>query len=773
MSRSNGKAFFLLLTAGLAPSPLAAQAPGSKAEALVLEADKTPLDRAWSYLERIEDLEIDEDALIEALRRAGLRSRSAGRLIAARGLLDRDGRSAVELLGRVLVDASKPEQRLAAARLAGNRDLPSRSLRKLRKTLVEMVGDDALDPRLRLAAATSLYKIADDGSKKLLARRTMLGYLASRDRGLRIQGALALADIGDLVTGGARAILEEIEDEPTPEGRLAAAYLTVERRNRRIEQLYRELSRLETGSGRGTGRGRSDQLALIKELLADIRSYHDDGREAKTLYLLERAAKGMLKAMDRFSSYYTSEEYARFAFDLNRDYCGIGAFVNIDAQGNFKITRPIYSGPAYKAGLMSDDHILKVDGWSTADQDLNEIIRRLKGKPDTKVTVSVWRVGWPKPRDFTLTRAPIQVPSVNSMMLPGKVAYVELITFGTHATEELRAHLSRLVDEGARGAILDLRNNGGGFLEQARRIDQLFLPKGSLVVTTKGRAYGKEELHTKKDPVFPDLPLVILVNGQTASASEIVSGSLQVHKRAIIVGTQSYGKGSVQNLFPVAAVPGERFKDENGNRRWDEWEKFEDTNGNGKYDPGARARLTIARYYLPDGRCPDKKLDKDGRVRNKDYGVIPDEKVEPDSLDTHELWKNAVINDFWQKKVFHKYVDGLLQKHKDLLLQLAENDGRDWKRWPGFEKFYESLNTHLTKNDVRRWVRIVTREKVSDLRGKAWPGGRILGDWQEDNQLQAAIRVLLEKIGEKIEDIDAYRAVLPPKKAKTKVGSSR
>ncbi len=769
---------FLLLVltspAGVAAAELR-QGPADRVEALVREADRLPLDRAWAYLERIEDLEIDEDALVQSLRKAGEQSRGAGLLIAARGLLDRDGRAAVDLLLKALARKDRGRLRRAAAALLGDPDLPTRAIRKARRVLGDMVGDDTLEPELRLAAATSLYKIAGDGTTRLRARRAMLAYLASRDRHLRILGALALAEIGDLMTGGARAVLEEIEGEPTREGRLAAAYLTIERRNRRIEQLYRELTELESRRQGTSGRRSAGDLALIREILTKIRLFHDDGRKVDPQYLLERAAKGMLKAMDRFSTFYTSDEYARFAFDLNRDYCGIGAFVNIDDQGNFKITRPIYSGPAYKAGLLSGDHIIKVDGWETTDKDINEIIRRLKGKPNTKVTVTVWRPGWPKPKDITLIRAPIQVPSVNSLLLPGGIAYVELVTFGAHTSEELTRHLTELRGQGAKACIIDLRNNGGGYLEQARRIDELFLPKGSLVVTTKGRAEGEEKLFTRRDPLFPDLPLVILVNEHTASASEIVAGSLQAHKRAVVVGVQTYGKGSVQKLFPVESMRGERFRDENGNGRWDEWEKFEDANGNGKYDPGPRARMTVARYYLPDGRCPDKRLDKDGRVLNKDYGVIPDVVVQADSLDMKDLWKNAVISELWQKGVFRKYVDEHLKGHEKLFLELAENDGRDAGRWPGFDEFFASLHTMLSKDDVRRWIRVAARERVSDIRGKAWPGGRLIGDWEEDHQLQAAIRIVLRKSGRKVDEVPAYRTVFGKAAAgkSEKVGSSR
>ncbi|HHI79664.1 MAG TPA: PDZ domain-containing protein [Planctomycetes bacterium] len=743
---------------------------GEEVANLLKKADRLPLSKAWGIREQIQALDLPEDSMISKLEQASNLVGPHGKLVAAVLLRPLDGRQAVDLLISVLETGKTLAQRKAAADLLGDEDLPLRAQRKARRSLAKILSDDTQAPGLRLIAARSLYNIAGKAEEKLIARRTLLQFLKSRDRNNRIQGALALAEIGDLMTGGARALLEEIQEEPTPEGKRAKAWLEVERRNRRVEMLLRRLNEARIQGG-GTSGTRDKRLALISELLDDIRKFHDDGLKLKTDRLLDKAAKGLMKASHPFSSYYTSDEYRRFAFELNRDYGGIGAYVNTDPQGNFKITRPIYSGPAYRAGLLSGDHITKVDGWSTADQPQEEIIRRLKGKPGTPVTITVWRPGWPKPKDITLNRAAIQVPSVNSELLPGGIAYVEILTFGLHTSQELARHLSNLVKRGAKGAVIDLRNNGGGYLEQARAVDSLFLPEGKLVVTTKGRIYRSEKLYTRTprgSAHFPKLPLVVLVNAYTASASEIVSGSLQALKRAKIVGTQTYGKGSVQNLFPVRARPGEPFTDENNNRRWDEWESFKDLNGNKKYDPGARARITIARYYLPDGRCPDKRVDHDGKVLNKDYGVLPDRKVPLITQKIGDLWKNAVLSDLWTKRVFHKYVEKYLDSHKKEFMDLAVSDEGKTELYPDFDSFYKSLDTKLSKDDIRKWIRIVIREKVADLRGKSWPGGRLLGDFQEDNQLQAAIDTLLKEMGQDYKKIPQYAKVWKVKEEEKK-----
>ena len=426
----------------------------------------------------------------------------------------------------------------------------------------------------------------------------------------------------------------------------------------------------------------------------------------------------------------------------------------------FRITPRIYSAPAYKAGLLSGDFILKVDGWETTGQDQDEIIRRLKGVPGTEVELEVMRNGWPEAQNVKLARAEISVPSVNAEMLPGDIGYAELITFGADTSEELRQNLETMRKNGAKACIIDLRSNTGGYLRQAQGVAELFLPRDKLIVYTKSSLGADEKFFSSGDAIFPDLPLVVLINGTTASASEIVAGALQDHGRATVVGVQSYGKGSVQNLFPLRSKRAEPFEDENGNRSWDSWEKYSDTNKNGRYDPGPRARLTIARYYLPSGRCLHKIVDKDGKVENPDYGVVPDVEIPAEKLEAEDLWKNALTRKLWTDRVFHRYVDERWAQHKPTFEKLAHSDGKSSSEYPDFEEWYASLDTKLPKNDVRQWVRVVIRDKVADLRGKAWPGSFFQGDFVEDRQLQAAIHVALGKVGQSITSLSEYGTIL-------------
>ncbi|PIE22193.1 MAG: hypothetical protein CSA62_13435 [Planctomycetota bacterium] len=754
-----------------------AQESESKILALVLEAQNLPLNRAWAVLPRIEDLEMSEDRLLKGLEKAAASAKSQGKLIVARSMLNLDeegaySRKAVGLLAPLLSGQKEPLRlRIAAASMLGDPGLRLRAGREASAALSEIVAEDTAEPDLRLAAASSLYRNGRRAADKTLARKTLNAFLLSSDRQLRINGALALAEIDDIFS--ARAILEEIENEPTEQGRLARSYLNIERKNREMQLLQKQVNRiLMRTSGASPKGAKKDKLAVLRELIRMIEAAHIEGSEVDEHHLIELAAKGMMRGLDRFSAFLSSDDYREFAFDLNRDYGGIGAYVNIGKDGIFRISRPIYSGPAYKAGLLSGDRVLKIDGWETTKQDLGEIIKRLKGKPDTAVKINVWRPGWQKGKDMVLKRAQIQIPSVNSTMLPGKVGYVELVTFARRTAEEVKEAVLELKQQGAKTLVMDLRNNGGGYLSQARGVAELFLPEGKLIVSTKSRVDDEERLYSRKGrQVFTHEPLIILVNGNTASASEIVSGALQDHKRALIVGTQSYGKGSVQNLLSLRSEPGEPFIDGNGDRRWNAGERFTDTDKDGKYDPGPRARITIAHYFLPSGRLLHRRIDKKGKIINPDYGVIPDVVVKAETLDPAELWKNALIADLWTERTLHQYVEEHYAGHEKLFLELAESDGGKTDRYPDFEAFYKGLKTTLSKDDVRRWLRIAVREKVQDLRHKAWPGGRLIGDIQEDLQLQVAVRKALEKVGVDPLSIERYQQVLKdwkPEKKKAK-----
>jgi carboxyl-terminal processing protease len=765
MQRRNGPRVLLAIVASaLAVLPVTARAQDDlikeRAAAIVKRADDVQFGEVWGLSRELIELEGKDEVLARAIQQIGESAGDRGRLVSAKALLELtdQGVFADQVLGilKPVFDAKDPELRAAAASLLGDQSFANRANAKkeIRTILLARVTADTEAPKVRIEAAKALFQ-AGVPEDRATARAELRNFLKSSDRGLRTQGALALAAIDDMPS--ARAELDKVALEPTVEGELARAFL---KRERMIRDFDQQMNRLAARKfGEENQKERSGKFALLAEIIGKVQAGHIRGDKFTEEELLNAAAGGILHFLDRHSSFLTSEEYSRFYFDLNREYGGIGAFVN-DNDGQFQITRPIYSGPAYRKGLKSGDRITKVDGWDTAEKDLDEIIKKLKGKPGTKVIVSVWRPGWDKPRDYEINREEIHVPSVNYDLLPGGVGYAELVTFGANTAEELEQALTKLKAEGMRSLVLDVRNNTGGYLNTARDVAQLFVKKNSLIVETRSRIEAPEKLFSEREPPFPDLPIAVLVNGHTASASEIVAGALQDHKRATVVGVQSYGKGSVQNLLSLQTAAGEPYEDENKDRQRNEWESFKDLNKNGKYDPGPRMKLTMAMYYLPSGRCLHHEYNSDGTSANDDYGVIPDVVVDFQTEERKNSWKEPEITEMWNKGVLKNYVKERMEKNRDLFVKLAESDQGDFSQYPDFEEFYKSLNTHVTRDDVRRWLRIVMREEVSDTRGKVFPGIYTLGDFQEDLQLQAGTRAVMEKLGDRIEKIAEYKGIL-------------
>jgi C-terminal peptidase prc len=471
----------------------------------------------------------------------------------------------------------------------------------------------------------------------------------------------------------------------------------------------------------------------------------------------------MLRYMDPHSTYLSSEDFARFMQDLDADYGGIGAYVNDDPDtGLFTIIRPIYSGPAYRAGLLTDDKIVRIDDWPTLGQEVDDIIKRLKGKPKTPVKLYVWRRGMDpelidRPTEdmaVSIQREEIEIPAGTWQLLPGEIGLIELNTFSRVAMEELRKWIPTMRANGMRALVLDMRRNSGGLLTEAREVANLFLPPKKLVVTTEGRDGPEERLYTREDPVVPaEVPVVILTSRFTASAAEIVSGALQDHGRATLVGKTTFGKGSVQQLLPLAGAEDDAWEDENGNHRFDPWEKITvDHDGDGQFDYAPRIKLTIARYLLPKGRSIHRELDRDGTLRSAG-GVTPDVEVDTPPIESWRVQERRRLER--PEGEIARWIDGNWAQQRELFERLAVNDHKDITLYPGFEDLYGRLDTTLSRDDVRRLLRESVRRRVQDARGQEFP----FGDFVEDVQVQRAIQVALEELGERATDIAEYGLV--------------
>jgi carboxyl-terminal processing protease len=639
-------------------------------------------------------------------------------------------------------------------------DRQSSELREtLADTLIAIAVDEGAPAELRVQAAVAGYQIGL-GSQVPKPRAVLYQFLESADPDLRARGALAMAHLGIIEEVGAvESELERLAGQPGNQGRLAAAYLK-QLQIRRYKDTELRRARERQGDVLAEGAVGRD-LERVERLIDFVQRYHLEGDKATREELVSAALDGILQRMDRHSSYFSSEAYKRFEQDLEAEYGGIGAYVGIDREdGLFTITRPIYSGPAYEAGLTTDDKIVRIDDWPTVGEEVDDVIKRLKGRPNTDVTLYVWRRGMDpslidRPSEdmrVTIGRAAITIPPVHYEMLPGNVGLIELTTFSRVASQELLVGLDELLKQGAEALVLDLRNNTGGFLTEAQNVADLFLPADKVVVRTESRIRPAKDWKTSFDPVVPaDMPVAVLINSFSASAAEIVAGALQDHDRATLVGQRSFGKGSVQDLLRLPGDVDDGFADENGNKRYDSWETLtKDQNGNGEFDYAPRIKLTIERYLLPTGRSIHRELDDEGDVVSAG-GVEPTIEVAPLR---REQWRLVEMRRIQDKRVLRPWVNERMAQHGELFAQLALYDHDDYTRYPDFDELYDSLGTVLSKNEVRFLLRLEVRRAVQDARGHAFP----LGDFPEDIQLQQAIAKLLEELGRSYEEVEAYAA---------------
>lgn len=311
--------------------------------------------------------------------------------------------------------------------------------------------------------------------------------------------------------------------------------------------------------------------------------------------LIEGAINGMLGVLDPHSSYLSSEMFKEMQIDTTGEFGGLGIEITLK-DGMLTIVSPIEDTPADRIGLEAGDMIVKIDDRLTKDLSIMEAVGLMRGPKGTNITVTIMRDSFDKPREFTLTREIIKVKSVKSRMIENGFGYVRLAQFQERTTDDLKTALKKLHKEsnGAlKGLVLDLRNNPGGLLEQAADVADVFL-RGGLIVYTEGRVEdSRMRFEAHKMGTEPDYPMVVLINGGSASASEIVAGALQDNHRAVILGTQSFGKGSVQTVIALENEAG--------------------------------LRLTTARYYTPAGTSIQAKgITPDIVVRPMEFREIQD-----------------------------------------------------------------------------------------------------------------------------------------------------
>jgi carboxyl-terminal processing protease len=344
------------------------------------------------------------------------------------------------------------------------------------------------------------------------------------------------------------------------------------------------------------GSGRSQKVSALSnstyedlKVFTDVLSLiqKDYVEETKSKDLIYGAIKGMLETLDPHSGFMPPNMYKEMQEETKGRFEGLGIEITIK-DSILTVVSPIEGTPAYKAGILAGDQIIKIEGESTKNFTLMDSVKRLRGPKGTKVTISILREGFTKPKDFTLVREVIPVRSVRQELLEKDYGYVRISQFQEKTDDEFEKAMKALQQESKGtlgGLILDLRNNPGGLLDQAVKIADRFIESG-LIVSVEGRKEDqKMKFYAHPDGNLAHYPLVVLVNGGSASGAEIVAGAIQDQGRGILVGTQTFGKGSVQTIIPL--------KD------------------------GSGLRLTTARYYTPNGRSIQAK------------GIVPDIIVKP------------------------------------------------------------------------------------------------------------------------------------------------
>ncbi len=312
------------------------------------------------------------------------------------------------------------------------------------------------------------------------------------------------------------------------------------------------------------------KLEIFTDVLSLIRNSYVE--EVDMDQLVYGSIRGMLETLDPHSSFLTPEMYQDMQADTHGKFGGLGIEITIK-DGALIVVTPIEGTPADLAGIQAGDEIIRINGQLTRDLEIMNAVRMMRGKKGEEITITVKRSGVEKPLDFTIIRDIIQVESVKSELLNGRFGYVRVTQFQDRTGSDLKRQLGQLRKESEKplaGVILDLRNNPGGLLDQAVAVSDLFLDDG-LIVYTEGRdSESQMSFSATKEGTEPDYPLIVMINGGSASAAEIVAGALQDHGRAIILGEQSFGKGSVQTIIPL--------------------------------DDKSALRLTTARYFTPSGR---------------------------------------------------------------------------------------------------------------------------------------------------------------------------
>lgn len=523
----------------------------------------------------------------------------------------------------------------------------------------------------------------------------------------------------------------------------------------------------------------SKSIDIYNSLLRELNLNYVD--EINPAELNETAINAMLKEMDPYTVFIPESEIENYKLMTTGEYGGIGALIQYDGEYT-RISDPYEGWPAQKAGLQAGDAIISVNGVDTHKKPTDQVSELLKGQPGTEVTIKVKRYGVEKPIEFKLKREKVKIDNIPyATVFDNGIGYVSLGSFTKNAGNEMKQHLVEMKKEhDLKGFIIDLRGNGGGLMNEAVDIVNLFIPKGKPVVSTKGKSqHAGSVYHTNNQPVDEQVPVAILVDGGSASASEIVAGSIQDYDRGVIIGQRTFGKGLVQNILPLSY--------------------------------NTQMKVTIAKYYIPSGRCiqeidysKNKKQDtltshlspltsdtlgkpfktEAGRTVYEGHGIMPDVKIEPKQYATATAYLYA-------KNYIFDYATKYVSEHKTIapakefkIDDATYNDFMAFVKEKGFsyttesekkleelkkkakdEGYYESIGAQLEnleaqlkadkENDLTK-----NRADIEDLLRLEIVGryyyqvGRIMASLENDPDLKEAFNILLDQ--------KRYQSILKP-----------
>lgn len=510
----------------------------------------------------------------------------------------------------------------------------------------------------------------------------------------------------------------------------------------------------------------SKNLDIFSSLIKELNTYYVD--ETEPGELMKTAIDGMLQSLDPYTNYIPESKIEDYRFMTTGQYGGIGALIHKDSN-NILISEPYEGFPAHKAGLKAGDVILRVDGKNIEGKSTSEISDFLKGQPGTELTVTIKRPGTEKELEKKVVREKIKIDDVPYFgMLNDEVGYIKLISFTQTASSEFTAAFNELKEtQGMKQLIVDLRGNGGGLLMEAVNIVNTVIPKGKKVVETRGKLKEWDATYlTRNEPLDTELPVVILVDGGSASASEIVAGTLQDYDRAVIVGSQTFGKGLVQQTRPLSY--------------------------------NAQLKVTVAKYYIPSGRCiqkldysnknnigvaqqvPDSLIHSFKTLVNKrsvfdGKGIKPDIKKEEDQLSpvavallrNHHIFDFATNYALTHDKIaepknfklddseFASFKSFLVGKkynystESEQMLEKLKKTASTEKYFKGAEEEYLALKTKLSpdkKGDLDKFkdeIKLLLENEI--VSRYYFQDGRIVQSLTADLEVQAALELIQNK----------------------------